>query len=275
MSVIHWTKRTQAGRVKTVAKVPILDNNKQVNIRPKEFMWVLGVMTGLLVMAHLVAQFMRFVAGHSHLYGLYRLFNLGSESNIPTYFSALILGIAALLLAIIATCKKNASDPYMLHWAMLSVGFFCLSVDEAAQIHELLGRPTREILGDQAGQRPWIIPGIALSLIVAGFYLRFLLHLPLRSKLLFVAAGVLYLGGAIGIEFAAPRGDRQLALIIFQTVEETLEMAGILLFIHSLLKYIETNLGGVQLYIGSLQLSLLAEGRKTQYSGQDKKYRAL
>ena len=231
----------------------------EINIRPREAVRILGIMTALLVLVHLVGLFMRFGLGTGEHYGL---INLGHEGNIPTYFSALLLLIAALLITVIATCKKNNADSYTLHWIILSIGFLYLSVDEAVVIHERLARPAREILesaqfvallGTSAGvilRRAWIIPATALALLAVGFYAKFVFHLPLRSRLLFLIAGALYIGSAVGLELAGAYYKGDVAYSVFVTLEETGEMASILLFIHTLLNYIENNVGGVRLAIG-------------------------
>jgi hypothetical protein len=70
-------------------------------------------------------------------------------------------------------------------------------------------------------------------------YARFLLRLPHRPRAgLLVAAG-LY-GAALALELVggtemAAHGNRSLRYALLTTAEETLEMAGVLVFIHALL----------------------------------------
>jgi hypothetical protein len=240
----------------------MLINNKQISIRPNQVLGTLGIISALLVLAHLVGLFMRFVLGTGEHYGL---INLGHEGNIPTYFSALILLIAGLLLAVIAKCKKNNADSYTIHWTILSIGFLYLSLDEAVLLHERLGRPAREILESaqfvallgasktEILRRAWIIPATALVVLAGGYFARFVFHLPLRSRLLFLVAGTLYIGSVVGLELAGAYYQSDVTYSMFVTLEETGEMASILLFIHTLLTYIVNDLGGVRLDIGCSQ----------------------
>jgi hypothetical protein len=60
----------------------------------------------------------------------------------------------------------------------------------------------------------------------------------------------LYIGGAIGMEMlggylAYTTGMKSVSYLIVTTLEESLEMLGIVVFIHALISYIKTYLGGV------------------------------
>ena len=46
----------------------------------------------------------------------------------------------------------------------------------------------------------WVIPGNALVLVLALFFLQFWLRLPTKTRLTFFVAGVTYIGGCIGFE---------------------------------------------------------------------------
>ncbi|MEB3256815.1 MAG: hypothetical protein VKN83_00700 [Cyanobacteriota bacterium] len=72
------------------------------------------------------------------------LFDIKREANIPTFFSSLLLTIAALLLWLIsrAEAAKKAS------WALLSVGILLMAIDEIVQFHEDLTNPARWLLGE-------------------------------------------------------------------------------------------------------------------------------
>jgi len=64
---------------------------------------------------------------------------------------------------------------------------------------------------------------------------------------MFVAAGFAYVGGAIGLEvISAPlveaQGRYNLMYLLLTTVEESLELGGIIFFIYALLSYIQSDL---------------------------------
>ncbi|MEM7593252.1 MAG: hypothetical protein AAF383_17355 [Cyanobacteria bacterium P01_A01_bin.83] len=174
-----------------------------------------------------------------------KLFNLDRELNFPTWYSALMLGFCGLLLRIIAIGKKQQSDRYTSDWQLLSVIFGLMALDEILSIHEVLIIP--EI--SEALNLPWflhsmwVIPGVAFVVWFAKRYRKFVSHLPARSKRQFVLAAVIYIGGAlimemIGSHFAEAIGQQHLIYALIATVEEVLEMAGIVIFIHGLLFYL-------------------------------------
>lgn len=226
-------------------------NNCQITIFASKVARFLASIAVILILTSLATQFFKFATGYNQDYGLIPLFNLDDENNIPTFFSVSLLFFAAVLIGLIALLKKKVSDPFTAHWAILAFIFLYLAIDEAASIHELLGRPTRERLGSWAATGAfffsWVIPGIALVVVLALVYLRFWLHLPLRTRLLTFIAGSLYIGGAIGVEIIGGAYFELYGLdftyIIIASIEESLEMVGVILFVFALLKYIATSFG--------------------------------
>jgi len=221
----------------------------QISLNPSSIARVLGVVAFLLVLASIGGQLTAYLTGHAHVYGLVRLFYVDAEENIPTGFSTLLLLFAALLLAVITVLKRKQTGSPVSYWAILAFGFLFIAADEAVSLHEMLTEPTRKLLGDGnlgVFYFAWIIPGIALVLVLALFFLRFLLCLPAKTRLTFLMAATLYIGGAIGFEliggrFAELHGQRNLTYSMIVTVEESLEMAGVIIFIWALLVYIADN----------------------------------
>jgi len=85
-----------------------------------------------------------------------------------------------------------------------------MAVDEAWLIHERLIKPMQQLLGGgNSGifDVAWVIPGIAIVLILALFFLRFLLRLPQKTGLSFLFAATVYIGGAISIELISGSYD--------------------------------------------------------------------
>ena len=158
-------------------------------------------------------------------------------------------------IAIIAITKHKQGDRYAFQWKCLSLIFLYLSVNEAAGIHELAIDPLRQALNlGGIFYFAWVIPGAILVSIFVLAYLKFLMSLPAKTRNLFIVAGVIYVGGALGIElvggaYAYAQGITDLAYSIIVTIEEALEMIGILVFIYALLDYIET-------YIKSLLIQM-------------------
>lgn len=180
----------------------------------------------------------------------YRLLDVDTEQNIPTWYSSTLLLVCGALLALIALIKIRSDDPYKYHWAVLSALFVGLSIDEATSMHEEL----IELM--QAAYNlsgifyfGWILPALGLLLVLAFGYSRFMLDLSLRSRRLFLLAAGIYVGGAVGVEMINGSilwgsGDVVTPLYsAFTALEEFLEMLGINVFIYALLSYLTENLG--------------------------------
>jgi hypothetical protein len=217
----------------------------QLSMHPRTIARILGGAALILVVASIAGNFSTLVLGHSHLKGLVPLFNLDREHNIPTFFSMLLLLTSALLLSGIAIINGKQRLPHVSKWAILSFGFLFMSYDEIFAVHEKLIMPLRTLLGDSnldIFYFAWVIPGIAVVFVLGLFFYKFLLYLPAKTRLRFLISATLYIGGAIGMEMIGGRygllhGEKNWTYAMIVTVEESLEMAGLIFFIYALLKY--------------------------------------
>lgn len=207
---------------------------------------VLAATTIFLICASMGGQVIKYGTGHQKLYGLIPLFYVDWEGNIPTFFSALLLLHASFLLALIALLKRRFSDTRWRQWAILSFIFLYMAVDEASRIHELLKVPGKWLLGPMARSiftYAWVIFGIAIVIIVAISFLNFYRHLAPQARKQFAIAAITFVSGAIGMELVGGyyyglRGDMNITYAMLATVEEGLEMSGIIVFINALMKYV-------------------------------------
>jgi len=190
-------------------------------------------------------QISKYLLGHTYLFGLVPLFDLGTDSSIPTWYASFTLLICTILLGIIALAKKDARDPFTRHWQGLAFVFLYLSIDEVARIHEVIGDTLGRFTGETHGLLyfTWVIYGMAFVLLLIPPYIKFLRHLPHQTTKLFVSAGIVYLGGALGMEMVNARhadlyGFKNLAYQLMTAFEEFLEMTGIAIFIYALMCYI-------------------------------------
>jgi hypothetical protein len=237
----------------------VLDRDKLLSIvqdvwrhvceRNQIYAGLLGAMAYLLVLLSIAGQFAKFVLGHAFLTGLAPLFYVDVEHNIPTYFSVWLILCAAFLLTVIASLNRGQRKPHVSQWAILSFGFLLMAIDEAFQFHERLNLPVGTLLGDGSlgvFYFPWVIPGIALVFVLGLYFLRFLLHLPATTRLRFLMAATIFIGGAIGVELigsshAELHGYENWTYSMIATLEESLEMAGLIVFIWALLNYCAHN----------------------------------
>lgn len=235
-------------------------------VRPGRIVRALwGILFALILLNAMVAF------GHLVLYtplgALTMLFDMDREANVPTLYNILLFLFAALLFYLVgrATAERGR------HWYLLAAVFLFLGIDEGAQIHERFMVFTLKLMGGgevKVGNMgllffAWIIPyGIAAVLLalVLGKWL-FRLDPAMRNRLLLSAA--CYGMGAVGVE--AISGDVAESLVLgvqerepahlpcgayqpgtcylyadprfvgLYSVEEALEMSGLVLCIRALL----------------------------------------
>lgn len=193
-------------------------------------------------------QFSKYMLGHGYLLGLVPLFDLGTDNSVPTWYASITLLICSILLAIISMAKRTDKDPFTRHWKALSFIFLYLSVDEVARIHEVIGDTLGRFTGRTHGLLyfTWVIYGLTFVLILIPAYIKFLRHLPPKTMKLFILSGIVYVGGALGIEMVNARhadlyGFTNLTYQLMTAVEELFEMSGIAIFIYALMSYIATQ----------------------------------
>lgn len=229
-------------------------------LRPKRVTLCFGLAVAGLTAANAFVQYCKFALGHETVYGLVDLFDVNKEANMPSTYSAFALMFCAVLLAVIGLAKKAEKQPFRWHWLGLAALFFFLSFDECAVIHEKLIERMRESYHLSGGLYfGWVIP-YGIATVVIGFaYLRFL-FCGIRgwTRIHFIVAGAVYITGALVLEMCGGRvaelygGDEMNPIhALYYSIEEFLEMAGILLFIHALVEYIHTDLKGLRITVGT------------------------
>lgn len=220
-----------------------------IEIYPKTIFKYLLYIILFLLCANIVGLVFKFYFGHNYVYGLVPLFDFNHEKNIPTLYSSIALILVSVLLLLIAVKHKKNNTSY-LPWAILSIIFLFLSIDETATIHDGLIYIAAKDSLNTSGLffYAWVIPyGIALIVFVIA-YLKFLTNLPRNIMVLFIISGSIFVTGAIGFELIEGKVDElygvdNLLYSILYTVEELLEMFGIALFIYTLLIYIVSQFG--------------------------------
>ncbi|MGL5940067.1 MAG: hypothetical protein ACRC2S_06715 [Waterburya sp.] len=235
----------------------------RINISPYRVVKLLILIVVGLTFMHSILQVLNFGLGLHKLTIITSFFNFESDSNISTWYSSVTLLISSLLLIPIAIAKKNEQDPYARHWQFLVVIFAFLSLDEVAMLHERSGQ-VLDVLSpvefDGWLYFQWVLIGIPVTLIVAFAYLKFLAHLPARTRNLFILAGALFTGGALGLEIMAGHEEsldtyNELLYKLFTTIEELWEKLGVLVFIYALLSYMEKYVNQIQISIGNNTIS--------------------
>ncbi len=213
----------------------------------------------LFVLVSTVGQLVKFLTGHDEVMGLVSLTYVDHEGNLPTVFSALLLAAASAALTLAAATAWRNRAPDVSRWAILALGFLYLAFDEGAALHERLRAPLFAFLGHSAeaegSEAYWVIRALGAMAVLVLVFGKFLLRLPVRTRRTFVIGGALYFAGAAGLDivgrlWALSHGVQNLTYVFFATLEESLELAGVIVLIYGVLAYVGETWGEIRLTIG-------------------------
>jgi hypothetical protein len=168
-----------------------------------------------------------------------RRVNLDEEGNVPTLFNALLLLMSAVLLAVQAYASRCEGNKFAANWGWLAVIFAFLSIDEGVELHGFFSELARLQIGG-SHIRPWVLVYGVLLIVLGIAYIRFLVGLSSTTRKRFFWAAGVYLFGAFGMEivgsvWAGTHGEQNWTYGSLTTVEEVIEMGGLILFIRALL----------------------------------------
>lgn len=179
-------------------------------------------------------------------WGVVTLLHFDREQNLPTLFSVLLL-LGASGLAVRQASAQPDQAVLRTGWRIVATVLALMAIDEFASVHERVDAAMRYYLGtDFLPYAAWPIPYV-LGLAALGAMLwRWLLALDRWQAVALLIAGTIYLGGAVGMEFIAGEylthidphhaGVTDLRRDLLATLEETLEMTGLILLIQALVK---------------------------------------
>ena len=225
----------------------------KISMSPKEVANGLAKLVLVLFIANLISIVMKlYVPGIGA--SIMSYFNFDKEQNIPTFYSAMALVFCFVLLFLISLEHRKSGNKYVL-WMFLSFIFLFLGIDEISSLHEIMGKKVRAFLNTSGVFFfAWIIPyGIGIIVLLLG-YIRFLKRLPRNIRNLFLLSGVIFVGGALGMEMVGGwhserYGEENLPYSLIYTLEESLEMIGVIIFIYALISYIEQEFNTFEISI--------------------------
>jgi hypothetical protein len=157
-----------------------------------------------------------------------------------------------VLFGVISWAKKGQTASFSAYWATLAFLYFFLSLDEATSIHEMFSDPLREHFNTGGiFYYGWVIIALPLSVLFLLFFWRFLRHLPLKTRRQILVAWTVFFSGAVLVEmiggwYEGNYGANSLVYTLITTVEESLEMTGVMLLIHALLIYLAENISEIR-----------------------------
>jgi hypothetical protein len=194
--------------------------------------------------------------------GVAKWFDFDAESNIPTYYSVILLLFSAVILGVIAIQHNRQNHFYIRHWKTLSLFFLLMSLDEAVGFHENLIEPIKAVLHLKGVfSFVWVIPALTLVSVMGFFYIPFLKSLTHKTRKGFLTSATIYFFGVFVFETiggvylnyagesvqTAGAGWSGMIYAVFTSLEEFCEFLGIISFISTLLRHLKE--------FGSLQLS--------------------
>ena len=171
-------------------------------------------------------------------------FDLDTENSIPSYFSAALTLAVAMLFGLIGWIQRIRKERFAWHWIGLAIIFALLSLDEATAIHEALIERVRHLL-HLGGflYFAWVVPGLIFVAVMLIGYFKFLVALPSRFRRLLIAAGALFVGGALGWEMVGAKystvfGSNNFGYQLLVSVEESFEMLGMAICLYALREFL-------------------------------------
>ena len=178
----------------------------------------------------------------------YRLFYVDFETNVPTWWSAMLLLASAATAGLLARAARSAGDDRWPHWLALAVLFVAMAADDAASLHELLQKPLRAALGSETWLRyPLILPGLIVAVVIALRFRRFTQTIGATRRRLVIGAAIFALGALVfemlGGWFAPEAIGANTTYLALTTTEEALELAGASVVLIALLRHVAHEAG--------------------------------
>ncbi len=229
-----------------------------------------GVLTAMSLISNLL-----WLDGSTISQGMRLLFGVDQEMSLPTWWSSTTLAGLGVLTWFVMRSRRHDSKIEQIAWILLAFGFLFLSIDEACMLHERIGGMIQSD-GLYMHAR-WIILWLPMGGIVGCFVLWKLWRSSRSTVIGLVIGAVVFLSGAVGMEFfnavhrrqmeykaelltqelidqaqqESPelpahldkKGKRNLPYIAGTAAEELLEMLGVVFWYGVMLRAREESLG--------------------------------
>jgi hypothetical protein len=192
-----------------------------------------------VVAAGFGVELIRYGLALTDVEGWVSLLSLSYERNLPTWYSASLLLLCAVVLGRIGALRRARGAGEAGYWRALAVIFFYVSLDETVSLHE---RANAWFDLEGVLLFAWIIPAAVLLVIGAGVFGKFLWRLPRETRRSFLTAAAVFLAGGLGMElpagyWATHHGDWNLAYALIDGAGEALELLGTTLFLAALVRH--------------------------------------
>jgi len=236
----------------------VTEKRTRITLNSRNIVILLSTITILLLVAHLVTIAMPYIfEGFEHglVRLLFSLFFLDGEGNVPAIFSTWLFLLNAVIFLIVWKAACLSGDSHKI-WLFLSSVFVFLAFDESISIHERLINPLRQALGATGiFYYAWIIPyGIGVGL-VSIFAIPVFWRMQKRIRFWFGLSAATYLVATIGLEMISGKylvmmnEQKDIVWIFMVTVEESLEMVGLILLVYAQLLLLRNKYNGFLIFM--------------------------
>ncbi len=163
----------------------------------------LVVINCLLLIGHLVFAYILFnVTMTEQTYFLLLKLDMDQEVSVPTWFAQSLLLGNAVASAVIAWRVDGEAVVKRGWWIVTGLLVF-LSLDEGASVHEMLTAPVVEFSNTNIGLLTmvgWVVPVAVVGTLIAMILWRWFVALNAGQRKKLIVAGLIFVGGAVGIE---------------------------------------------------------------------------
>src|SRR6202035_3194771 len=122
--------------------------------------------------------------------------------SLANWIEPLLLAGAALLFLAISALSNIQNDCSAFRWGVLAWLFGYLSLDESANIHEILLKPLRSYVGPDHVTL-WMLPAIVGTFGFCLYLTPLLETFPRPYRTRFILSAILFIGGAVGMEIVS------------------------------------------------------------------------
>lgn len=246
ISLSTWREALQPGRrlrdfwVADSAERP--NANLDVSLRPASINRILWPLVGILIAGNIVSQ-LTDATDYMGRAAVQSIFDLTLESSFPTWLSALLFLLSALLILVIGRYAVDVSPSRAWAWKLVSIMLVIFSIDEVAGLHETMNGVVREGLGVGGILfYAWLIPALLILVVLGLVLLPWLIELPLLLRRTIIAAGVVFFVGTVVLElvggYLASSGLRyDSAWFVTASVEESFELVGVAVLFTGLVRH--------------------------------------
>lgn len=216
-----------------------------LDINPKKVTRFLYLSIAFLAVLHIGNLVLYFVIDDPDKFDFIQLIDFDYEENLPTTFSSMLFFINAFLLWVVWRNERQVKGKDKIQWLVLSILFLYLGFDESAKIHENLGDIIETYIEAEGYLYfPWSIAYLSIFAVLVILYFPFFLRLPKSTKIKFVIAAIVFVTGAAGFDIISAKeayenGTATIKYSVLYTIEELMEMIGLVLFTGALLEVIK------------------------------------